>query len=318
MAPLEPRTERGVMSYFWQIMTYCDYRCPYCVYGMAPFDGRKRGPDTTADAWLDAWKRMHEKYGSGRIVVTGGEPTSYPGFDELVVKMCGMHWMEMDTSLQLSQPRLEKILDQVTPDVLRFSTSYHPSMTAFEPFIQKVKAITGRGFSCLCRLVAHPTVVSKIGEIRAQFQENGETLFVNPFNGEYKGNVYPDSYTPQEKAAVEGGTFVPTEEKAEEFHNDIEYVNQTLEAQSPKGKLCRSGFRHSRVEENGDVYRCFSYAEMKWMPLGNMFKDVALWDAPKVCGSDYCSWEKRWLVDEAERFRNQDPVVSNQLSQGTR
>lgn len=301
---------RPAVNYFWLLTTFCDYRCPYCVYGdqehfLKGADRRSVPQPIAAERWIAAWKRMHDAYGPGTVVLTGGEPTMYPGFDGMLAALTGWHWMELDTSLQLSLERLEAILKGANRERLRFSTSFHPHMTDFAGFARKVRVIMDAGVPCLSRLVAYPPLIAKVPEFRRLFSEMGATLFVNPFNGEYKGRRYPAAYTPEERAVVYQGTYVPSPEKAREFHADIQFVDQMFEARSPKGRLCRSGSEHVRVFVDGRVYRCQPYELKDWEPLGNLLEGgIKLWDGPRPCRSETCEWESRYLVDEADRYRN--------------
>lgn len=295
-------TQRRV-EYFWMIMGKCNYRCPYCVYGLAEFDRRKVDRYYTAQEWMRPWRRMHEKYGEGNIILTGGEPTLYPGFEELVQELSSMFWIAFDTNLSWESKRLAAFLRQVSPKRVRIETSFHPHSTPPEPFIERVLLIREAGFEYIVRLVAYPAILPDLERTRGIFGRHGLTFVVNPFQGIYEGRRYPESYTLDERELIEGSTVNLNGNAQNAPHK--EFVRQILNRESPKGRLCRSGYQHIRIEDDGRVFRCGEYSTQNWEPLGGFFDDnLTLWEEPRICRSDRCEWEYRWLVDQAERFQN--------------
>lgn len=291
------------VEYFWMIMGKCNYRCPYCVYGIDPsYDRRKDERVYTAEEWLSRWRRMHALYGEGNIILTGGEPTFYPGFAELATELTSLFWLAFDTNLSWEKPQLEKFLSGVKTDRVRLETSFHPHMTETAAFIDKLTLVRDRGFGYIARLVAYPDMLPRLPEFRGAFARAGLDFVVNPFQGQYQGKAYPAAYSEKDRAAIAGST-VGLDRPDNSTHK--EFVEQILARESPKGRLCRSGYQHVRIEDDGQVYRCGEYSTKKWEPMGHFFDDeLKLWDEPKLCRADFCEWEYRWLVDQAERFKN--------------
>jgi MoaA/NifB/PqqE/SkfB family radical SAM enzyme len=291
------------VEYFWMVMGRCNYRCPYCVYGLVEFDRRKVSYFYDAAQWIARWKRMYEKYGEGNIILTGGEPTLYPGFDDMVLELNRWYWVAFDTNLSWDKEKLAAFLKRARPDKVRFEISFHPTETEIEPFLEKAQMVKDAGFGYINRLVAYPSRLAELSRYRDLFDRRGLTFVVNPFQGEFEGKRYPESYTPQDRAAISGATVAIEGERSNASHK--EFVSQILARESPKGRSCRSGYQHVRVEDDGTVYRCGEYSTQKWEPLGHFFDDaLELWDAPRLCRSEVCEWEYRWLVDQAERFQN--------------
>ncbi|MBI3547465.1 MAG: radical SAM protein [Elusimicrobia bacterium] len=291
------------VEYFWMIMGKCNYRCPYCVYGLSDFDRRKVDRYFTAEQWLSRWERMHEKYGEGNIILTGGEPTLYPEFSEMIETISKLHWLAFDTNLSWEPARLKEFLSRVSPRRVRIETSFHPTETAPEPFIEKARMIKDAGFGYINRLVGHPNILADVPKYRGMFAGAGLTFVVNPFQGQFDGREYPQAYGGAERALIEGATVGVEGENANAPHK--EFVQQILNRESPKGRLCRSGYQHVRIEDDGMVYRCGEYSTQRWEPIGHFFDDgLELWHEPKLCRSERCEWEYRWLVDQAERFHN--------------
>lgn len=302
-APARRWPARRRVEYFWMVMGRCNYRCPYCVYGLVPFDRRKVGYYFSADQWVSGWKRLYERYGEGNIILTGGEPTLYPGFDEMVLALNQWYWLAFDTNLSWEKDKLADFLRRADPKKVRFEISFHPSQTETEPFLEKARMIHDAGFGYINRLVSYPALLPRLDEFREAFAARGLTFVVNPFQGEYEGRQYPQAYSDADRRLISGATVAIEQEAANAPHK--EFVQQILDRESPKGRLCRSGYQHLRVEDDGTVYRCGEYATLKWEPFGNFFDEgLSLWDEPRLCRSERCEWEYRWLVDQADRFQN--------------
>ncbi len=304
--PLESAPARALsrrVEYFWMIMGKCNYRCPYCVYGLAEHDRRKDDRFFSAEEWLAGWRRMHERYGEGNIILTGGEPTLFPGFADLVAELSSMFRIGFDTNLSWDQETLAAFLRRVSPERVRIEISYHPSCAEIEPFLEKARLIRDAGFESINRLVAYPPLLPRLAEFRALFARAGLTFVVNPFQGVHEGRHYPESYTEEQKRLVAAASAGVESAGRDAPHG--EFVRQILDRESPKGRLCRSGSRHVRVEDDGRVYRCGEYSTRNWERLGDFFdENLRLWDEPRLCRSGCCEWEYRWLVDQAERFQN--------------
>ena len=292
------------VEYFWMVLGRCNYRCPYCVYGLVPTDRRRDAQHYSAEQWLTGWERMRRRHGEGNIILTGGEPTIYPGFDELVLKLTDWFWVAFDTNLSWPQDRLARFLARARRERVRFEISFHPHSTDTDPFLERALLVRDAGFGYINRLVAYPDLLGQLAHFRELFAQNGLTFVANPFQGEYQGRRYPESYTAEERALISGASVNVAQEASNAPHK--EFVQQILARESPQGRLCRAGYQHVRVEDDGTVFRCGEYATQKWEPLGHFFNEsLTLWDGPRPCRCDRCEWEYRWLVDQAERFQNQ-------------
>jgi MoaA/NifB/PqqE/SkfB family radical SAM enzyme len=291
------------VQYFWMLLGRCNYRCPYCVYGQAESDRRRQEPRYGAGEWLAAWRRMRGLYGEGDIVMTGGEPTLFPGFSGFVLELSSMFHVAFDTNLSWDKESLAGLLARADPARLRFETSFHPLAAETEPFLEKVRMIAGKGFGYINRLVAYPPLLDRVPELRELFAREGLTFVVNPFQGTYAGRRYPQDYTEAEKALIRGAGVNVWETADNAPHG--EFVRQVLDRESPQGRLCRAGSEHVRIEDDARVFRCGEYSTRGWEALGHfMDEGLRLWDESRPCRSDRCEWEYRWLVDQKERFKN--------------
>lgn len=289
---------RRKIEFFWLIQYHCNYRCPYCVYDAVWPEVLARDRVFTPAEWLRAWERCHARYGEGRVTMTGGEPTAYSGFIELMDRLTDWFTVSFDTNLSLPMEKFEPLTRKLPPARVDWLTSFHPDTVTPDDFIAKARLLKERGHSYVCRLVAHPPRLKDIPALRRRFEEAGLLFVVNPFQGDYQGRRYPDAYTEEERALILG-------ELREGSHAAIAAHNINIHTEKPTGRLCRSGSEHAYIGVDGIVYRCFQYSERRWEPFGSFLaEDFRLWDEPKECRSPVCEWEYRWLVDEAERFQN--------------
>ncbi|MDD5628404.1 MAG: radical SAM protein [Elusimicrobia bacterium] len=292
------------IEYFWMVSGRCNYRCPYCVYGQTPTDRRQSRQHYSAAQWLEGWQRLRQRYGEGNIIMTGGEPTIYPGFEDMVLKLTDWFWVAFDTNLSWPQERLARFLARAPRQRLSFEISFHPHAADTEPFLERAKLVADAGFTYINRLVAYPDLLERLASFREAFARQGLTFVVNPFQGEYQGRRYPESYTDEERGLISGSSVNVEADPGKAPHK--EFVQQILARESPQGRLCRAGYQHIRIEDDAAVYRCGEYATLRWEPLGHFFDpDLQLWDEPRPCRCERCEWEYRWLVDQAERFHNQ-------------
>lgn len=299
------------VEWFWLLQYHCNYRCPYCVYDAVWPDVLKMDRQHPPERWLQAWRRAHDKWGEGRITMTGGEPTAFPGFAAMMEELTKLFTVSFDTNLSLPLEQVRRLAKTLDPRRTDWLTSYHPTQTALEDYLAKAEALRDAGHQYVCRLVAWPPQLGALPRLRAAFAERGLTFVVNPFQGEWEGKRYPDAYTPEERALILGTTAAMKDDPALGGHAAIAEHNIDIHRQPPTGRLCHSGSLHAYIAADGSVWRCFQYRERSWESFGSFFDEgLALNDGPVICRSPVCEWEYRWLVGEEERFHNADAAAA--------
>lgn len=250
----------------WNITYHCNFRCPYCF-----FDGKweEYGPRTvfkSPQEWIALWKRIEKMYGEVFLVISGGEPFSYPGFIEMIAEVSKMHYMNISTN---ASGDLDKFIQLVDPKRVSLTLAFHPEYSKLKSIIRKIKKLKDAGFRIdYINLCAWPPYIENIDEFASISEKESMMLKVIPFCGVYEGKSYPDSYTAQEKEIL--GMDSSWEESV-----------------SRKGSLCMAGYRTALIYPDGKVARCGQMGE-KYL-VGNFFdEEFELLSSPLPCEAERC------------------------------
>ncbi|MCX5796128.1 MAG: radical SAM protein [Elusimicrobia bacterium] len=260
-------------------LTYaCGYSCPYCVLPPA-------GKPRPVGDWLAAWQRMRQRYGRCYIYMSGGEPSVYPGFYDLVKALAALHTVDLCTNLAW---QVERLVPGLSPDVFKISATFHPTQVSFEDFLAKAVAV--RDYlpqrwppKRSVYFVADPKQMDRMPEYQARFAEHGLILVPLPLmSGQHLGN------DEGEKRAI--AEISPNKDTSDQK------LGFQLQELTPKGKLCRAGQRYALIRGDGMVDRCTRHEDRA---LGDFFApDFALWPEPRPCMQEWCPFESQWLVQE--------------------
>ena len=276
----------------WKIINRCNYRCTYC-----PFTQQDQWEELTkkdvfapVERWIEAWLRIYELYGPARINITGGEPSYYPRFIELIEALTRCHRVYITTNLSRKLPWVEEFARRALPHRLELPITFHPEFSEIGAFIEKACVLRKAGIEHWVYLVCYPPLLARLRECHRVLSAEGLRVLPTPFRGRYEGREYPHSYSAEEKAEIAAiaGTLDA---------DNQDWVARQMDAINPLGMPCRAGQYYLHVENDGRVWRCGQYAGMKMeMPFGN-FLDASfrLLDRPEPCGTDRCGCEWRFL-----------------------
>lgn len=260
------------ITFGWDLCYTCNYRCPYCgVWENKSKEDLMLSPRE----WGHIWHRLYEKYGSIHIFVSGGEPSTYPYFFELVKHLSREHTLEICTNLSWD---VERLIPEISVDILRIAPTFHPTFAKFEDFFKKVIKTKKYLPNYQMYYVAHPGQINEMPERSRMFKAEGIDLIPLPLRGD--GFVLNSE---EEKRIVE--------EVSPYKGEKIEYQLQRV---SPKGKRCRAGQHYAVIRTNGMVDRCSQYSNGM---VGNILdEDFTLFGESQPCERDYCPIESQWIV----------------------
>jgi len=270
------------VHFVWDIHYRCNFRCPFCWFDRNWEEMDKLNLYPSLEKVVATWKRILDNYGECHIMITGGEPSLYPNFIELIAELSKMHTMKVTSQLSGDYYTFARKID---PKRVCLDMNYHPLEALAEPFIRKVLTLKKYGFSGGVCYLAYPPQMDKIDYYRQKFEENGINFALAAFWGEYNGKKYPESYTEQEK------------EKIAPFIGDAARIKYHLEGQKTLGKLCRAGNIYASIKADGNVTRC---GPLSHKSIGNIFDDnFRLLDKPMPCEAEICPCDEYiWLVPD--------------------
>jgi MoaA/NifB/PqqE/SkfB family radical SAM enzyme len=266
--------------------TLCSYRCDYCDI---PHDININKNQVSQK--IDYLGKINHNLGI--IIETGGEPTISDFFMKFVAQLTDLknvRFVNITTNISPRKDELKSILKNQNTDKFSLDCTYHPTMTAFEEFFEKIVLIKEMGLSVIIHLVAHPRILQDIPTYIRRFEEIGIKLTLNALNGQFSGNMYPGAYTISEKDFLK-----------KHFYSDFEYRYDLL-AESPRGKPCYSGAQSVFIDfDDSVVYRCRIDHSAR---LGDLKNGFTLMEGAPHCVENWCGCPRDhlWLKEVSDNI----------------
>jgi MoaA/NifB/PqqE/SkfB family radical SAM enzyme len=284
----------------WLINNKCNYRCTYCLNG---FEEPPRFRVLSAEEWLSVWGEIYNKYGTTSIQITGGEPTVYPNFFEIMNNVGKMHYVELQTNLSWEP---QELIDKVSCEcVSRIGGSFHPQYAEFRPFLNKMVKLQEAGFKVEINYVAYPPLLKEAENRINEAKEKQVQLSILSFQGEYQGKKYPENYNEEERQILKNLN-VSSGESAEAMADwDVEKkkIGTVEEARAPL-RVCRMGQMYTWIKPDGEAMRCCKSNTV----LGNIIdKTFNLLDEAQGCSIKNCICWRNMTVGEEARWVDRWP-----------
>lgn len=267
----------------------CNFECPYCFY-----EDSQRSLKQKVGCWLmdkvPALNRYKTKFISPEaaknffdntghkwlIVLSGGEPFVYPEFVELVKALGEKHLVIIGTNLSLP---VDKFIEEIKPEsVHSFYASLHLGERerrkfSVDEFLKSAVKLKNAGFKVEIDYVMYPPLIPRFKEIHDRFAKEGLYVEAKVFRGVYKGKIYPESFTEEERNMFY--TYIPSEvDRAASFGN-----------LSFRHIPCSAGKNLIRIFPSGLITRCPHDNEK----LGNLFTgELNLHKKVKNCVVPFC------------------------------
>jgi MoaA/NifB/PqqE/SkfB family radical SAM enzyme len=281
------------LSFTWDLWYACNYRCSYCWWEMEDLwaELAKRHRVLSPQAWAEIWGRVHDRHGEARIDLLGGEPLLYPRANELLALLSVHHRLVVTTNMSQEPEAVERLAAELSPERVHFNISFHPQFTSTGLVLEKIKRLHSRGFRPAILFVTWPPFLPRLAEYRREFQDAGVPFSPMIFQGKHEGKAYPDAYSPEDRALIEGVMGGPQKGKEAE-------VDYRLDVRATLGKPCHAGRVYANIKADGQVFRCGQDA-FSQKPMGNLFdQDFRLHDAPQPCPYERCSCLEFKYLDE--------------------
>lgn len=210
------------------------------------------------------------------MFVSGGEPSTYPYFFDLVRILTKEHTLEICTNLSWD---VDQLVPEIPAGILKIAPTFHPAFANLDEFFRKTVKIKEYLPNYQIYYVAYSGQIKEMPERSQRFKEQGISLIPLPLRGD--GLVLNSE---EEKRIVE--------EVSPYRGNKIAYQLHKI---SPRGKVCRAGQYYAVLRTNGSVDRCSQYADGA---VGNILdKNFKLFNQPSPCVKDYCPIESQWIIE---------------------
>lgn len=261
----------------WLFSSKCRAGCPYCSSRASVQAGLAAGARWwTDDSAVQAWQAAFDKYGPVMIDMTGLEATEEL---DLCGRVARIGHAQMYSTNMMFDPL--EFAAAVPADRAVLCTSFHPHLWGYapEPFLWQVAAVRATGHRVIsASVVAHPPLLSRIGDWLKAFRAADLATTVHPFQGMYEGRLYPGSYTPEEKAIVDAL-----------LGDEREKAALALQQERPRIAACAAGMLYFGVALDGTVKRCVGYPETMGQ---NFYRDeLCLLPEPQPCIMSRCPCE---------------------------
>lgn len=277
--------------YTWDIHYACNYRCSYCFFSKKWDEVAKENRYPSIDKWKDIWDDIFERYGSGHIHISGGEPFTYPSFIDLITYLTEKHTVEFDTNLSFDVP---DFISKVRPGRVKFAAAFHPEFVDIDLFLEKAARLKEEGFDIGINYVAYPPNLIKMKVYKMAFERNHISFDIMPFRGEFHGRIYPQEYIAEEKEVIKN------------CDSNLAISTRMLEwygkgKLSRKGQLCKMGQMYTKIHPDGSAYRCCYIDERG--KLGNLIDGTfSLWEEPRPCEYVECPCWTAMIVRKEEQW----------------
>ena len=278
----------------WVLLSRCTFRCPYCFFDPAllsrpaksvPPEQLARFFDGTGWTWM-----LH---------LTGGEPFLYPDFVELCRLLASRHYISLNTNCQSAAVR--DFVRLVKPDRVGFMNcgmhlTYRRERVGTERFVENFRLLRQSGFPAFASCVMSPELFPTFRGEWQRFADAGVVLIPKSLQGKYRGRLYPEAYSDEERGVFREFHGLAERHYRAEFAskpepptvNPLLDVELFLSAGSPdyRGRLCGAGQEFVRIREDGTIRRCGAGDV-----LGNVADGLFLRrSGPSICTETECPY----------------------------
>lgn len=278
----------------WMMSERCNFDCSYC-HTHRP-DKEKSLVDVN-----DLVKTLTQAYPKWTVGMTGGEPFLYPEF----LKVCQIlvaagFKIAIDTNLSTT-PLIKEFANLIPSKRVDYIySSVHVTereriYRTLDLYIRNVLELKTRGFPVQVSYVMHPPLFARFNTDFDYFKKYGLSIEPKPFNGIYRGKLYPGAYLESEKRFIL--KYNPDAFKKTPFYS--------------KNLRCRTGMDLVRVWPDGTIGRCVAVR----VPLGNVKNGLKLLTDPKPCEVGWCpcfGWE--YVTDKITKNRLKQDLRDTKIS----
>jgi hypothetical protein len=255
----------------------CNYKCPYCVAGHAPPEGRPPS-DYDDDRYLQIVDNLckldfpiNVRIGVGgeffvsKVLVEGARRLA--AADNVAI-------INLITNLSFHPKQYARILAGIPREKVAMVASYHPTEVKSEDGWIAAAQELSTYYDLTTMSVAYPPALPNIRALKAKFAAAGLDHFVQPFIGEFEGRMYPQAYSAEELKVVRDVIY---------SRHDWEFL-----AMLKKPGLCNAGFKYLFVDPMGLVKPCGGADHGRILGDLTQSPDITFLDGPRPCPASVC------------------------------
>lgn len=171
----------------------CNLGCSYCINANGDLV-RSRG-ELSTEQWIDVLNRL-ELREDLPITLEGGEPTTHPGFYDIIDNLKNGNRVDILTNLQFD---VDKFIERVDPRRLfrgkspaykSIRASYHSERMDLEDTIKRATKLQDAGFKIGLFSLNLPESTESNMAMAEAARQNGIYFFIKDFLGEKEGKLY--------------------------------------------------------------------------------------------------------------------------------
>jgi MoaA/NifB/PqqE/SkfB family radical SAM enzyme len=231
------------------------------------------------EVFKDIWDRIFELYHSGVIRLTGGEPSIYPGFLEIVSFLTKKHTVNINTNLSFD---IYKFMEKISYQNVCINVSFHPEFITIEDLMVRLRALKKNRYGCSVCCVGYPPFLKDLERYKEILGGDNIPFNMSPFMGNYEGRNFPNDYNEDERTILRRITNDTAGKDKDEVNK--KWLEFRMHEEKHKDKMCRMGQTYAIILPNGDVKRCCSPFTKT---IGNIFqKDFRIFEESKPCDID--------------------------------
>jgi len=266
----------------WMLNYHCNFNCDYCFFTLKFRNRPEHRQFAPAQKVIDFFNSQNKTL---LIHLSGGEPFLYPNFIDLCQKLTEKLHIAIDSNLTLNN--VYDFANKINPERVNFiSASLHiderDRIGGRDEFIKKINYLQDRGFKVYATQVMHPIVLEDFEKIFDYFNDRGGVVLPKSFNGKYEKQIYPQSYSEDEKNKILYYIDQANQNPSVSLKDDKDFLTGNL---SFKGSPCSAGRKLIVIDYDGTIRRCFDGREI----LGNIFQNkLHLLTQDQICTSPIC------------------------------
>lgn len=262
---------------FYTDYPVCNFKCPYCIAGHAPPEGRGPSPWNAQRYHTIVENLCRLPFNFNIRIGVGGEffvSKDLIAGARRLAQSDQVISVNLITNLSLSAEQYTRLLAGFPPHKVALVASFHPSEVKDRNAWITTAQTLAHSFSLATMTVAYPPLIHQLERTKDDFVAAGLIHFVQPYIGIYEGKSYPQAYSAEERAVIRRVIF---------SRHDHEFL---LNLKRPG--LCNAGSTYLFVDPLGIVRPCGGADHSKILGDLTVSPDLTRIEGPVQCPALTC------------------------------